>query len=1067
VFEVLAAIRRRLTLRAAIAAGTITRWTERAVGPPLRWLLLATAVLALSPALLNWLSRRVGELGVWTFLEVQKTPHLGTWWSWRSAVTLAGAALLVRWLLKARRRYVIEQFVDYTTAESKAVGGLATLLVTELGRLRELYGRVNEQLAVPTSVGVRSQSGTSGGSEAGAFLTVRADDVSNVLESAVASEAKLDVGPVKLPIGPFIAALGRLVRGPRVLGSVHWDESGGGPTLTAHVIGTSDSYSWRIDTDEVEPGGTVSRVVLNEMVAELALRMFTDMTLRRSIRWKAVRAFTEYLELYWESLRTPRNRAGHLKQAEAKLLEAVSEDDGFDLAYYNLGVIYSQLAETERLAAEGSDFSSVSSHVDDPEQAHRARSEAAMAAFSRALALNRARTEAVYGLAVHSFTRHLRQQIHEKKLSEESVDRLERVIRLCDRVLELDRKDPQAFDLKGMALLERGEPSAAIMCHRLAVEYSWRRLRRAEYDVRAGHVLPDVVLPRARANAAAALQNLAMGHSHIAVRHLKSGRATMRRRLRFFRSDRVFHQAFAGMLTPPATRAAAEFERGRMRSEWGRHGKAAESFSVAARIETENPVHAAHLAKAYACLGRSESATASCTRAIALLAPVYKRVLEPFPPAWAIEIQKLTIDAVTTAYGQVGEAQRAERVGQLRVIGRLLAKAEIAQDIGRLTAIASRYESDRYTWEHEQVTLVLARVHAACEEHGDAARIYNDLIRALSRRNPERISQHSLHAKHARALRALGHPEEALQAATRGVLKNPLDAEVRHELAWAHFDLQQLDDAVHAWEQTLWLTPNDPLLQWQVGFCHWSLAQDRQHEEGRKGSLEEASRCFERSILLSGPERLECWAWSKTWLGRVWTELGRTDEAIVELRAAQSIEITQLPAVLLLAEAHEANGDLWLSHGYFQRAYLGANKLLRFGRQGNYVDAGWGNTLLPWEVEARALVGIAHWVLEAEERLDYAARIAEYAEQVTRQIESDHRGGAATWARALDLQARVCARQGKMDRALELSRKARRVNPNQVTRALEETLTSAAAEGMHEADRLGLLLTSGDPTGHG
>src|SRR4051794_27264919 len=156
------------------------------------------------------------------------------------------ALVFARWIARARNRVVVESFVDYTTDEGKAVSGLSTLLVTELGRLRGLYEQVTE-LAVPTAVGGGGQGGFSRGKGAASFLAGAADGVTSVLEGAIASDASFAVGPAKIPLGPVLAFFNRLTRGPRLVGAVHLTEAGGGPTLTAQLVGGSTKGTWRVD----------------------------------------------------------------------------------------------------------------------------------------------------------------------------------------------------------------------------------------------------------------------------------------------------------------------------------------------------------------------------------------------------------------------------------------------------------------------------------------------------------------------------------------------------------------------------------------------------------------------------------------------------------------------------------------------------------------------------------------------------------------------------------------------------------------------------------------------------
>ena len=344
------------------------------------------------------------------------------------------------------------------------------------------------------------------------------------------------------------------------------------------------------------------------MVTEVACRMFNELTLRGSVRWRAIRAFTEYLELYWESHRTPKDRARNLKHAETSLLQAIAEDETFDLAYYNLGVIYSKLAETEHAAAQASDYVSKS---DDPDTAYHARLDAALAAFNRAVTLNRDRTEAIYALAVHEFARHPAPAPRPTTST--------RIVCRCDRVLELDKRHAQAHDLKGMALLALGQPGQAERSHRRAVRLSWQRLRRAEFTERAVPPTTDSALPGARGQHGRGAAQPRRGPAQ--PRHARLPAAAARARRPHVPARR------AGWRRP--RRAPRRCWRAaRCSTTAASRARRTSCYDAALKIDPENPVHWAHLASAYAAEGDEKKARRLADSALNELAPIYRRTLE-------------------------------------------------------------------------------------------------------------------------------------------------------------------------------------------------------------------------------------------------------------------------------------------------------------------------------------------------------------------------------------------------------------------------------------------------------
>jgi tetratricopeptide (TPR) repeat protein len=975
VVETLVHTERRLRLWLYRWAGSLHRRTSRGWGPVARWLAIVSVALLVLPWVLDRLLALV-PAGIWNSLTDNGSRDAGEWWSVRNVLIVSGAVLALRWLSRARERVVIEEFVDYTNKDAQAVKGLATLLVAELSRLHELYGHVNDQLSTPMSVGVQHRGGAGAGTEPGAFLSVRADDVTGTLNDAIATESKVEIGGFKIPIGFVLSLLGRVARGPRIIGSLHYTDAVGEPTLTAQIVGRGASQQWRVDAPAGAHG--FDKAFLDPMVTELACRMFNELTLRGSVRWRAIRAFTEYLELYWESHRTPKDRARNLRRAETSLLRAIAEDETFDLAYYNLGVIYSKLAETEHAAAQASEYVTKN---DDPDTAYQARLEAALAAFNRAVTLNRDRAEAIYALAVHEFAR---------IQGGGAKDDLDCIVCRCDRVLELDKRHAQAHDLKGMALLQLEHPAKAERSHRKAVRLSWRRLRRAEFAERAVPPTTESALAGAKANTAAALHNLAEVHRARAQRKC--------RRLRLVRADRMYRRA--RRLAPTETRAATLLARGRMLDERGKPGKARDCYDAALKIDPENPVHWAHLASAHAADGDEKKARRLAESALNELAPIYRRTLELHQPAALLTMRDNTLAALKRTYTTLDGS--ATRIDRIETLWDELEAATADPDADALVKLKARFDGDR-VWEREQVQIALARTLGRLGRWEDASDEYGDLIGMLEAHRPQGVVQHSLHAKQAKALRRTGAYHEALVEAARGQLQDPLSASARREVGKAHFALLQYEEALDAWEHTLWLTPNDPYLHWKVAFCHWSVAQDRRDPGARRDSLVAAANGFEQAATLFGVRILKGWAWSQLWAGRVRAELGDHDDAVRHLRSATGCEQTALAGALLLGEEYRTVGERSLSRLHFERAYETVSTRI----DGGNVDADWGETLPSREVAVRAAVGLGLSDLEVDGDYGAALERAQEARDVAAELQEEPRAAARCMAAVADLTARA------------------------------------------------------------
>jgi hypothetical protein len=257
---------RWMRLGIALARGKISKARRRGWWPFLTTLGIVFAILIGVPLLLGggvWLLERAHVK------HVPPAPTIDEWVSFTNVVLLTLGVYFGCWLLRARDRVVVESFVDFTKEEATAVSGLSTLLVTELGRLRGLYHQIDD-LSIPKAVGVERHGGFGRGKEAGDFLTVSADDRTDVLQSVVSSDTSLQLGPAKIPIGPIFSFLGRLARGPRVVGSVHLTEAGGGPTLTAQLIDKQLGGTWRVDQKREPESEAERKAFLDTMVRELA-----------------------------------------------------------------------------------------------------------------------------------------------------------------------------------------------------------------------------------------------------------------------------------------------------------------------------------------------------------------------------------------------------------------------------------------------------------------------------------------------------------------------------------------------------------------------------------------------------------------------------------------------------------------------------------------------------------------------------------------------------------------------------------------------------------------------------
>jgi tetratricopeptide (TPR) repeat protein len=144
--------------------------------------------------------------------------------------------------------------------------------------------------------------------------------------------------------------INRLVQGPTLSGQLHRD--GACRVLTVRLAGRLGNRSWRIEDRAVRTDGAdATWRPAAELADEVAYRVFTELTIGRSVRWEALREFAAGVRAYRRSLNLARERRLNLREAERKLIAAHAEDQHFDLAYYNLGVVYTELGELDAAAS--------------------------------------------------------------------------------------------------------------------------------------------------------------------------------------------------------------------------------------------------------------------------------------------------------------------------------------------------------------------------------------------------------------------------------------------------------------------------------------------------------------------------------------------------------------------------------------------------------------------------------------------------------------------------------------------------------------------------------------------
>ncbi|WP_265582410.1 tetratricopeptide repeat protein [Methanofollis aquaemaris] len=293
---------------------------------------------------------------------------------------LAAVYLTFKLLNRARNTLIIEDVQGAEkknekkekNSEKKESPNYHLMLIEELNKIYQIYSDVDKQRPIKTSMAEKCDITSA---------SLRSGSLDNLLNSATLSDLKVSFGSISIPLGLILSLANRLLKGPRLLLSVDQEDE---TVRLSAVLVSPRNLSWQVarqipraqsdDASTVRPTKKQPdrEILCTEMVRELAHRIFTGMTHGKTQRWESTRAFLDGLYYYRKGLRAPKDQIFYLKEAEDKFVEALGYDEGYKFAWYNLGVVYSEMK----------------------------RYNAAEEAFSRATEIDQTRWEPYYAKAV-------------------------------------------------------------------------------------------------------------------------------------------------------------------------------------------------------------------------------------------------------------------------------------------------------------------------------------------------------------------------------------------------------------------------------------------------------------------------------------------------------------------------------------------------------------------------------------------------------------------------------------------------------------------------------------------
>jgi tetratricopeptide (TPR) repeat protein len=819
------------------------------------------------------------------------------------------AQIFVLVLAQARKRVVVEQFTDSTgDAQKPDSRGLATLLVGELAEFRDLYSTVDER-AIPTAV-QKSRP---------LAATIKVEDVSDFLESPALIETKASVGPVQVPIGALFAFLGRFVRGPRLFGGVHVEE--GSLVLAAQLAQQRDLKTWRVERSLPAAPANGRIEVPQDMIRELACRMFSDLALGSPGGWEATKTFAAALSSIRDCLRTPENRRIRLQEAEGLLIQALKEDEQLGYVFYNLGVVFtelSRLAEDEgRNAKSGEDKDGNRSDVEA-----RTHWNAAEVAFRRQIELTPDRWEAYYALA----------QTYKGRRPTPQWDY---VLKRCDRVasmkpgrtttakvllLKSDANSSKYKDLLEKGETERADAELEIMIEnrQMAVAEAWTALCQG---LRSG--LGDTALEAHLA--ASALKGLAAAireedrrkteRQHAGATDRPSGASAARPSKA---STEALHLLGRAVELAPND-AAIRFALGKAATESDPQ-RAIGEIDEALRIDPTKPKYWRTLALLHAQnaadnhdAGEADHAEYCCKEALRLIDCYDAEPAAATATATATKVARVsddeesvadTLDGVEDAYEKLGEGHTTEatHVAGMLDLARLCREEDPAKvELTKLEGSAAAEDP----WEAGQALVALGRLDLRGRHYKAAEERFELALEKLDP-YPEEIVRRHVRIDYAEALQNVKPPkyDDAFEELRRAIGDDPLHSAPREALADAYAKIHDYKQAERVLEDALRWDPDRPMLHRKRGRCRWELAQDWHNGRRRREALVRAVASFRRALQLSEHHTLDVQLVSHYWLARLHKELGQYERAIPYLRRATICKGARPLIRLLLGEAY-------------------------------------------------------------------------------------------------------------------------------------------------------------------
>ncbi|MBI1422171.1 MAG: tetratricopeptide repeat protein [Gammaproteobacteria bacterium] len=661
----------------------------------------------------------------------------------------------------------------------------------------------------------------------------------------------------------------------------------------------------------------------------------------------------------------------NLKDAEHELLQTVAEDPDFDLAYYNLGVVYTEL---DLLDAAG-------------------------VAFDKAITINNRRWSAYYALGRNRYTRGLNigldnldmlPALDRIRVMTEASQHYLKAIDHCERACRLAPSlfiKAQALNLKALCYLRQGDTDIyqAARTARKAYIAAWWALCLYESRRTANTVEQKILHEQTYSFVSLCLWNLSQyvvfdinnqktaalprsedgnpdlpAIANIPVTNTWLQKIVLRKTIKYL--------IMARMLTP----WVADIHRnlGLIYLQYGKYRHAIHALYTCARVDPSSAIPWGYLAFAYSQYNNQRA-----------VFNTFYRVLDNFDPAFpdSLEYSLRGLARLYVANDQLHEflrqmeakkARRPSSLGRLLLVFSFLPRFLIVayrmggyswMELGRQSQILKAYMLDRtqaenaheanrnilqvianridrlfgfdreisklidqkdiaelekklqeevtlgFDWECGTIEVALAQYYYQNDDNEKAIEHIDAAIGYFRHLHPDEIQRRGLYSYKSRMQQSNRQYGEALDSAKVGIGKQPIGSYERNALGWAYFNLSDFAEAEKAWLDALYWEPNNPEIHYNLGLAYYYQSLDTHIKDARKELLNKATQYFNDAYELYSPGDSRIRA--RYLLAKCYFYAAHYTHALIELRALEKLEQYHEVVSLELADSLLSRGD--------------------------------------------------------------------------------------------------------------------------------------------------------------